>query len=308
MSKRLTQPEKRVCEHCSASFTTNWSQRLCNPCRYDRAARSACETCGRKTGQTGRSQCGLCRYGTAPDLRAMSPDERAWLTGIVEGEGTFVRAGRPGGQIRVVMTDQDVIQRLQIVTGLGLVHNRGRRSAQYKIAWEWAVTRRENVCTLAKELAPLLLRRRRESLQFIFDAAGRMLPPAEELPTRSPESWAWAAGLIEGEGWIGPGPRAVRKSSIVAVESTDHDVIERLAAATGFGHVTSVDQRASDWKPGWRWSVHSQADVYAVLSAILPLLGNRRAGRAHYALNWIAERAGFEPTRVLPLLLSGQAP
>jgi hypothetical protein len=297
MSKRLAQPESRVCEDCSTSFTTNWSQRLCNRCRYDHAARSTCETCGRKTGQTGRRQCGLCRYGTPPDLRVMSPEERAWLTGIVEGEGTFGRAGRLGGQVRVVMTDQDVIQRLQLVTGLGLVHNRGRRSAHHKIAWEWAVTRRENVRSLAEELSPFLLRRRRESLQFIFDTAGRVMPSAEELPTKSLESWAWAAGLIEGEGWIGPSPKAGRKSSIVAVESTDQDVIERLVAATSYGHITSLGQRTSCSKPNWRWSVYSHADVHVVLTAILPLLGNRRANRANYVLNWIAERSRFEPTR-----------
>jgi hypothetical protein len=291
-----------------ALFTTGWSQRICNSCRYDRAARSVCDTCGRKTGQTGRHQCGSCRYGTPPDLRILSRDERAWLTGIVEGEGTFGRAGRPGGQVRVVMTDQDVIQRLQLITGLGLIHNRGRRAVHHKTVWEWAVTRRENVCVLAEELAPLLLRRRRESLQFIFDAAGRPLPPTEELSATSSESWAWAAGLIEGEGWIGPGPGAVRKSSIVAVESTDHDVVERLALTTGYGRITALGQRASGWKPSWRWSVHSHADVYAVLSAILPLLGNRRAGRAHYAMNWIAERRGFERRGCLRLPFTMRAP
>jgi len=155
MSKRLPWPEDRVCEDCTTRFTTNWPQRLCNPCKYNRASRSTCETCGGKTGHSSQSRCGSCRYGVPPDLRPMSRVERAWLTGVVEGEGTFGRARRPGGQVRVVMTDQDVIQRLQSVTGLGMVHERGRRAAHHKSAWEWAVTRRESVSTLVDDIAPL---------------------------------------------------------------------------------------------------------------------------------------------------------
>jgi hypothetical protein len=95
------------------------------PCRYDRAARSTCANCGQKTGQSGRTLCGDCRYGPDPQLHTMTDVEKAWLAGIIEGEGTFGRVGRPGGQIRVVMTDQDVIHRLHAITGLGLIHEPG---------------------------------------------------------------------------------------------------------------------------------------------------------------------------------------
>jgi len=309
VSKRLAQPEGRVCEDCSAPFTTNWSQRLCNPCRYGRAARSTCDTCGQKTGQTGRSRCGSCRYGTPPALNCMLPIERAWLAGIVEGEGTFGRTGRPGGQIRVVMTDQDVVRRLQSLTGLGLVHNRGRRAAHHKTVWEWAVTRRENVCTLALELAPLLLMRRRTAIEFIMRAGGQSVPLAATLRPGTDESWAWVAGSLEGEGWISPAPRAVQQTPRVAAESTDRDAIERLALLTQAGHVADLSPRVAGYKPSWRWSVYSYADTRFVLSAILPWLGERRTERAHYVLGLVdAKRAGFKSTQVLPLLVSSEAP
>jgi hypothetical protein len=287
VSQRLAEPENRVCENCSEPFATNWAQRLCNPCRYDRATRSVCATCGAKTGLTGRQQCGACRYGTPPPLRPMTPAETAWLTGIVEGEGTFVHGRRPCGQIRVVMTDEDVIRRLQSTTGLGIVHDRGRRRAHYKTAWEWAVIRRENVCVLAMTLAPLLLRRRRAATGRIFQAAGRSMPAVTELQAGSSEAWAWVAGLLEGEGWMQPGPETASRKPVIAAESTDRDVIDRLAALTGVGHIMEIRPRTATRKLSWRWSTCSQAGVRLVLSETLPLFGERRAGQAWHVLRMV---------------------
>jgi hypothetical protein len=301
VSKRLPQPENRACEDCSGLFVTSWAQRLCNPCKYGRAARSACDTCGRKTGQTGRRQCGSCRYGTPPELRAMSSPELAWLAGIVEGEGTFGLARRPGGQVRVVMTDQDIIRRLWCLTGLGLIHNRGRRAAHHKTVWEWAVTRRENVCTLAGELAPLLLQRRRAAIEAILRAGGRVLPPPVEFQPGTGEAWAWVAGLLEGEGWISPAPNSIRQGVAVAVQSTDFDTIERLAALTQVGSIVDLKRRSANHKPSRRWGVRSHADARLVLAATLPWLGERRTARARYVLDRIGAESGrFELPKVLP--------
>lgn len=97
MSQKLASPEIRICYDCAKPFTTSWSQRLCMQCKYDRASRSCCEVCGSKTGQTGRLLCGSCRYGPDPELCAMTDSDRAWLAGIVEGEGTFSQPEQPMG-------------------------------------------------------------------------------------------------------------------------------------------------------------------------------------------------------------------
>jgi hypothetical protein len=49
----------------------------------------------------------------------MTATDIAWLAGIIEGEGTFGRKGHPAGQVRVQMTDEDVIDRLHSLTGVG---------------------------------------------------------------------------------------------------------------------------------------------------------------------------------------------
>jgi hypothetical protein len=108
MSEKLEESDTRICRDCGDPFTTVWATRLCMTCKYDRASRSLCEVCGQKTGQTGRLRCGPCRYGPDPLLRSLTDTDRAWLAGIVEGEGTFSRPNSPWGLIRVVMTDKDV--------------------------------------------------------------------------------------------------------------------------------------------------------------------------------------------------------
>jgi len=49
----------------------------------------------------------------------MTAPEAAWLAGILEGEGSFL-SGKSIA-IQVTMTDLDVLERLQPITGLGRV-------------------------------------------------------------------------------------------------------------------------------------------------------------------------------------------
>jgi hypothetical protein len=121
MAQRLTAPEIRTCADCCHPFVANWPQRLCNPCKYGRAARSTCTRCGAKTGQVGRSVCGHCRYGPVPELLAMSAADCGWLAGSLEGEG-YMGVVRQRGIIRVAMTDGDVIRHAYEVSGVGTVN------------------------------------------------------------------------------------------------------------------------------------------------------------------------------------------
>jgi hypothetical protein len=93
------------------------------------------------------------------------------------------------GRLRVAMTDRDIIERLQAITGLGLVHDRGRRHAHWKQVWDWTVLRRENMCAIAEALAPLLLQRRREQIAFIFHASGISIPPPISPTCGEPRAW-----------------------------------------------------------------------------------------------------------------------
>ena len=88
--------------------------------------------------------------------------------------------------------------------------------------------RRVNVYELCHTLAQLLLERRRKAVMAILEANGGALPPSTVPAVGSLAAWAWIAAVIEGEGWIGPAPEARKPRTIVGVQSTDRDVINRL--------------------------------------------------------------------------------
>src|ERR1700728_2282585 len=138
MSQRFPVPVDRICVDCLLPFTTNWAQRLCNNCKYGRATRGTCATCGSKTSVSGRDCCAECRYGPEPELLTLSPTDLTWMTGILEGEGTFTLK-RAHGAIRVAMTDHDIVERLHAATGVGLVHERPPRTPRCRPSWDWDV-------------------------------------------------------------------------------------------------------------------------------------------------------------------------
>lgn len=58
--------------------------------------------------------------------------ELGWLTGLLEGEGTFLLTGPPGNKhrvdVRVWMTDRDVVERLaELLGGLSVYEREDRR-------------------------------------------------------------------------------------------------------------------------------------------------------------------------------------
>jgi len=98
------------------------------------------------------------------------------------------------------------------------------------------------------------------------------------------EQLAWVAGVFEGEGTI------VRDGSRTRLQvgMADEDVVRRLAEASGMGTVSgphkSFGPKGTDYQPRWRWSVARQSEVYALLAALWPWLGERRRARAKLAL------------------------
>lgn len=108
-------------------------------------------------------------------MREMSVADKAWVAGIIEGEGclrfydaTAGKASTCVASIVVVMTDQDAIEQLSATTGLG---NSGENQRygddlfRRKRMFRWAVTDRQGVLDLLTVLRPYFrLRRRIEKL------------------------------------------------------------------------------------------------------------------------------------------------
>lgn len=88
-------------------------------------------------------------------------------------------------------------------------------------------------------------------------------------------SWAWLAGLFEGEGCISfVGVNSV----LLTIQMTDRDVIERCAKITGAGNVRGPVIRPGV-KDQWYWKVGKVDDILAILDEIEPYFGERRSSR-----------------------------
>lgn len=97
----------------------------------------------------------------------MKETDRAWLAGLVEGEGCFNAAkGLP--RVTVKMTDEDVIRRAREVAGVGQVmgpHANGRKLP----IWTWHVTKGHEAVAMMLFLYPYLGERRRAKISSIVE-------------------------------------------------------------------------------------------------------------------------------------------
>jgi len=86
--------------------------------------------------------------------------EVAWLAGLYEGEGSCnITSGR-AIRIEIAMTDEDIINRIHSLTGVGSVKTAPKRKANYKQVYRWSIGGIAAV-NLLQQMMPWLGDRRR---------------------------------------------------------------------------------------------------------------------------------------------------
>lgn len=87
--------------------------------------------------------------------------ETAWLAGIFEGEGTIVFHSTRSVRLRVVMTDQDVVERFADTIGRGTLRGPiGSDNARHRSLYCWDVSSAKDVIAVLERLLPWLGERR----------------------------------------------------------------------------------------------------------------------------------------------------
>ncbi len=108
-----------------------------------------------------------------PTLREIPAVELAWLAGLLEGEGAFIvqrvpadahQAARIRIRISLQMTDQDVVQKVRDVVGLGTVRLAKAQKAHHKDTHQWQVSAMKPVTDLMELLRPLMGERRQAQI------------------------------------------------------------------------------------------------------------------------------------------------
>jgi hypothetical protein len=134
-------------------YSREWSMRN----KYDTCA------CGNRKAKKNR-QCRECHAVDYPEPNRVSAPEVAWMAGILEGEGCWTtRNSRTTWLVAVRMTDKDIIERLQRITGVGRV-TMEESARGHKTSWAWRVSARPHREWLTATVWPWLGVRRRERI------------------------------------------------------------------------------------------------------------------------------------------------
>ena len=113
--------------------------------------------------------------------------------------------------------------------------------------------------------------------------------------------YAWAAGVLEGEGCFSIHRRNDRSNTLntaIHCEMTDEDVVRRIHSVFRVGTVNvranmSGRRDVRTRKQTWIWSAQKKSDVLEVILRVLPYLGERRTIKAKELLASVEER-GYE--------------
>lgn len=106
-------------------------------------------------------------------MRSLLTDfELGWVAGLLEGEGSFFLArnkerGTLKSRISMQSTDKDVLERLHVTTGVGILYAVGEREGK-KPCWGWNLDRRADLVELANLLRPHMSIRRGEQIDIML--------------------------------------------------------------------------------------------------------------------------------------------
>jgi len=101
----------------------------------------------------------------------------AWVAGLLEGEGCFFpieyKTPKYGpyvyARVAVLMTDLDVLQRIQDLTGVGKITGPTiRENPKHKPIWKWTVTKHRDALLLMEAVYPWMGSRRRARIDEVL--------------------------------------------------------------------------------------------------------------------------------------------
>lgn len=137
-----------------------------------------------------------------PDVSntSITPTQIAWVAGIFEGEGTLVLTPQGQWQLVVKMTDEDIVRRLRLHTGVGLIGALKPQQAHWKPQWRWSVTNVRDVDAVLSLIRPYLGKRRgaRADEFLTWLAAGKPQVSTAESRERDRRR------MQRKRGWAGP--------------------------------------------------------------------------------------------------------
>lgn len=95
-------------------------------------------------------------------------DMIGYVAGILDGEGSFMTAtGGYTPRVQLHMTDLDVLETVQKVTGCGTIHQITKRQEHWKQSWAWRCSGKEAISVMNAVL-PYMSRRRSQKINEVI--------------------------------------------------------------------------------------------------------------------------------------------
>lgn len=216
----------------------------------------------------------------------MEPCDFWWLVGLLEAEGSFLGAtpSRPGiPRVVLTTTDADVAERVARLLS-SACNSRQPSNSNHKRIYSISLSASRAVDLMQAVRAHMSVRRQAQIDRALQDMPKRRFVAPMKLP--QPEWTAnaarhWAAGVIEGEGYITAGFPS-KPAPCLEVHMTDADTIAKLGEIVG-----ATPHRRASGNPKWKSTSYVRLrgrSATRVLEWLLPLLGARRAQSASAAL------------------------
>ncbi len=106
----------------------------------------------------------------------MDEIETAWAAGLFEGEGSIIFTGKNGVSVTVFMTDQDVLQKLLAVAGMGTLRGPYSDASHpgHKPIWKWSISRGTHSSEFLRAIRPHMGVRRLARLDAALERLSNM--------------------------------------------------------------------------------------------------------------------------------------
>ena len=234
-----------------------------------------------------------------------------WLTGILEGEGTFL-AGPPSNPgipiVRVSMTDRDIVERVARLFDRAVVTLRRRRE-HHKTPFVTTIKGAPAVELMIAADRFMGVKRRAEIQRAILSRHDRrshrsrrgssINPAHQQSEILSPQhacdgtcDVSWLAGLLEGEGTFSTVRTHGRAYPVLKVSMCSEDIVSRASRLIGAPSVTVQQPEHEAWSVVYAAAI-SGSDGAHWMRRLRDHMGRRRTEAIDAAL------AAYHPIRLV---------
>lgn len=95
------------------------------------------------------------------------------------------------------------------------------------------------------------------------------------------DSIDWVAGVLEGEGYFGLTRQG--RSLVIQLTMTDRDIVDRVHETLGTGRRN--ERTLPSGKTAYCLTIAAQKETEAIMNAVLPMMGERRAAKIRHCLS-----------------------